>query len=228
MREQITLEEILDVALFQLRAKMYKQFPGIVTKGGAATVDVQQAVHDVRYDVVLGTRVSEPGQVLSAVPVGWPKFGPFALVGHLEIGDKVTLLSYDLDPSVHRGSGRAEDPADVSRHSGAYWLAIPSDVTFAGALADPGSGRMLIGAPGDQQILIDVKAGTVSVGKGPTDAAALASILDSFVQVFLAWSPVPTDGGAALKTALTAWALAAGTPPVPFTTTASKTLKIAP
>lgn len=229
MRDQISLEEIIDVALFQLRAKMYKQFPGIVTKAGSATVDVQPAVHDVRYDVILGTRVSEPWQVLTGVPVGWLKCGPFAIVGHLEVGDKVTLYSYDLDPSVHRGSGRAEDPADVSRHAGAYWLAVPGDITFAGALADPGKGKLLIGAPGGQQVLIDANAGTVSVGKGPTDAAALASVLDSFINVFLTtWVPVLMDGGTALKTALTAWQAAVGTPPAPFTSTASKTVKIAP
>jgi hypothetical protein len=229
VREQITLEEILDVASFQLRAKMYKQFPGIVTKGGSSVVDVQPAVHDVRYDVLLGTRVSEPWDPITAVPVGWLKFGPFALVGHLEVGDKVTLMSYDLDPSVHRGSGRAENPADVSRHAGAYWLALPSDITFAGALADPGSGKMLLGAPGGQQVAIDVAAATVSLGKGPTDAMALASIADTFVNTILEWGKVPPvlpdDGLLTLKTALASWA---STMTPPYTSTASKTVKIAP
>ena len=226
MRELITLEEIVDVAAFQLRAKMYKQFPGIVTKGGAAVVDVQPGVHDVRYDVTLGTRVSEPWNPIPAVPVAWPKFGPFAMVGHLEVGDKVTLLSYDLDPTVHRGTGRAEDPADVSRHAGAYWLAVPSDITFAGALADPGSGKMLIGAPGGQQILIDAKAGTVSIGAGPTDAAALASVLDSFLAVFLNPSPpyAPSPQETAFAALVTNLATFAGS----YTSTASKTVKIAP
>lgn len=226
MRNQITHEEVIDTALFGLRAKLYKCMPGIVTKGGTAAVDVQPAVHDVRFDPVLGSRISEPWPIIPGVPVGWPAWGrgKFALVGTLEVGDKVWLQSPDLDPTRHRGTGNAEDPADTSRHTGAYWIATPMDITDAGALASPGDFAVL-GDPSGVQVQVGSSAVSLGGANG-SDHAALASILDSFISVFIEnWTPVAEDGGAALKAAILAWQLAQVPP---YTSTAATKVKIAP
>lgn len=178
-RDQITQQEILGVALFGLRAKLYKVMPGIVTKGGTAEVDVEAAVHDVRFDPELGVRVSEPWPPLLSVPVAWPKWGSFALVGTLAAGDKVLLLSFDLDPSLHRGTGNAEDPVDTSRHSGAYWVAFPADITDAGAsaLGSPGAFAIL-GNPSGVQVQIGPSSVSLGAANAP-DFVALSSKVDA-------------------------------------------------
>lgn len=208
---------------------MYHCLPGVVkayhagAAGRAATVDVQPAVHDVRFDLDTGERVSEPWPVIPNVPVQTVKFGGFTVSGPMKAGDHVVLHAFDLDPSHHRTTGNPEDPVDVRRHGGNYWVAVPGNITDPGALQDgaaAGDG-LLIGVDGGQaQIRITEQA--IQLGAGGGDAVALASILDSFIKVFLSsWTPVPNDGGAALKTALAAWALG---PPV-YTTTASQLVK---
>jgi len=66
---------------------------------------------------------------------------------------------------------------------------------------------------------IGPNAGSVVLAGG-THPVALGDVLDSFIKVFLTtWTPVPMDGGAALKTALAAWASG---PPAYTTTGAAK------
>lgn len=226
MRRQITAAEILQAGLQNLRDATYHVVPGIVAAYYAAdnTADVTPATHDVRFDTTTGERISEPWPIIPRVRVLWPRFGALALWCDLSPGDKVTLLAYDLDPTAHRASGQAEDPIDTRRHGGGYWGAIPGDVTDAGVLPATG-GKIMMGAPGG--VMVAVSASEVDLGAAaPSDRAALASILDSFIHVFLStWTPVPNDGGAALKTALTAWA-ASLVPP--YSTTGSSKVKVAP
>jgi hypothetical protein len=68
---------------------------------------------------------------------------------------------------------------------------------------------------------------SVSVAVGPSapivtlagggHPIALADVLDNFIKVFVTWVPVPTDGGAALKTLISAFVLG----PPPFVTSGS-------
>lgn len=180
MRRQIPLAEVLDTLAFQLRAKIYKCMPGNVTAyhppdGSAASIDVQPAVHDVRFDPVLGARVSEPWQVITGVPVAWPKFGGFSMSGPMQSGDRVLLLGFDLDPSKHRGTGNPEDPPDTARHSGGYWVALPCDITDAGAVGDPGE-NLVIGLEGGVKLVIG--PGFMGLGSAsPSDYVALASLV---------------------------------------------------
>lgn len=205
MPRDVELAEVFEVAAFRARANLYKCMPGIVTAGGSAAVDVQPAVHDVRFDPVLGTRVSEPWQIIPAVRVLWPKFGPFALVGKLAAGDKVLLVSPDMDPTVHQGTGNAEGPADTSRHTGAYWLAFPVDITDAGTLPDPGA-FMVLGEPGGVQVQIG-DAGVSLGAAGATAAVALATKIDSLITILTGvYTPSGTETGfGALVTALATW-----------------------
>lgn len=234
MRRSIEVGEVIDASRFATLGAMYKVFPGIVRSYTAAIagkspalVDVEPGVHDVRIDTETGERSSEPFGIIPAVPVGVLRFGPFVVAGALEVGGHVTLLSYDLDPTKHRGTGNAEDPTFARRHGGNFWLVLPIDICNPSALADPGS-QLFMGTPGGVGVAID--GSTVSLGSAaPSDAVALASVLDSFINVFLqAWTPVATDGGLALKTALVAWALTASPKHTPFQSTASGTVKCDP
>lgn len=222
MRKQVSLNEVLDATQSNLRDGLYHAMPGIVQAyyPSEQAADVEPATHDVRIDTVTGERLSEPWPVLPKVRVLFPRFNGLAVWCDLAAGDKVTLLALDLDPTAHRLSGNAEDPIDTRRHGGAYWVAFPGDITDAGTLPSTG-GAIMVGKPGG--VMVKVSASEVDLGAAnASDKVALASILDSFINVFLStWLVTANDGGAALKSALATWALT-------YTTTGSSTVKVAP
>src|ERR1700683_758670 len=212
MRKQITPFELFDAAAERLKGAMYHTMPGIVVTfypGVAGTspacVDVQPAVNDVRFDTDTTERISEPWPIIPRVPILYPKGGGYVMAFPLQAQDKVTLIAYDLDPTAHRLNGAQVDPMDVRRHAGAYWAAIPGDITNPGAMLSSTSAcsSFVLGQDGRPPQQIVISATSIALG-GSTDAIALASKVDAFIAAVMAWVPVPDDGGAALKTALTA------------------------
>lgn len=187
-RTQVRLGEVLDSVAGGVLGDVHKVMPGIVVQyypsaapsggspGQPARVDVQPAVNDVRQDTETGDRVSEGWPVLPEVPIAFPKGGGFSQRWKLQKGDKVVLVSFDLDPTAHWGTGEVEDPPDARRHGGGYWLALPCDLTDAGALEDPGDDLVLT-LPGGNEIRAN--ATTIALGHSPSDFVALASLVDA-------------------------------------------------
>lgn len=211
MRLQITIDEVIAAATDALKASMYHCVPGIVHAYSASdqTADVQPAVHDVRFDPVLGTRISEPWPIVPKVPIAFPRFGGFTISGPVSPGDKVILLAFDLDPTAHRATGQPSDPIDVRRHGGVYWTAFPADLTDPGRLHDSSAaGAGLVLGKDGSTAQIRISGSGISLGAGASDAVALASKVDAFIHAVAGWSPNPGDGGAALKTALAAFTVA--------------------
>ena len=165
MRRQITLAEVLTSFGGALKASMYHTLPGVVKAFYASdgTADIQPAVNDVRFDVDTQARTSEPFPIIPKVKVLYPSGGGFSITWPLSVGSKVTLHAYDLDPTVHRQTGNVEDPADVRRHGGTYWMAIPGDVTDQGLGAT--AGQIVIDGPG------------ITLGAGATSFVALATLV---------------------------------------------------
>lgn len=192
MRTQISDQEVSDASSDALRNSMYFCMPGIVkafhagSAGRAPTVDVQPAVHDVRFDLDTGERVSEPWPLLTNVPVAWPKFGGFIISGPLAPGDEVELRSHDLDPSAFRASGTPGDPPDVRRHGGNYWRAVPGGISDAKAPQDGGAAgsELVIGKDGGQP-QIRINGSTIQLGASGGDAVGLASKIDQAVSTIV-------------------------------------------
>jgi Phage protein Gp138 N-terminal domain len=189
-RDQITDAEIADAQEFGTKAGIYKVMPGIVVAYHASaagksppSVDVQPGVHDLRIDTETGERVSEPWPIIASVPLAWPKGGGASIAFAMAKGDKVLLLSFDQDPTAHRGTGNAEDPPDAHRHGGGHWIALPFDITDAGAVADPG---------GD---IVITPAATVVIGPGASDFAALASKTNAAIKAWGTWAASGTGTG---------------------------------
>jgi hypothetical protein len=188
MRAQVRISEVVDAAVNGVLGDVHKVMPGIVTAyypssapsggspGAPARVDVQPAVHDVRQDTTTGDRVSEPWEEIPEVPVAFPKGGGISVRWKLQAGDKVTLVSFDLDPTAHFGTGEAEDPPDVRRHGGGYWLALPYDLTDGGALEDPGDDLVITLPSGNE---IRANATTIALGASPSSFVALADKVDA-------------------------------------------------
>ena len=83
------------------------------------------------------------------------------------------------------------------------------------------NGLQLGNRPGGSETAF-ITADSFQVGPSPTKAVAIAQMIDLFIATVMGWTPVPNDGGAALKTARTA---AGGSP---TTTTAAKALTAQP
>lgn len=199
MERQVTIEQVITDAGETLKASLYKVMPGIVqayyppVEGvSPTTIDVLPAVNDVRTDLVTGGRLSEPWQPIQKVPVSFPQGGGFSIVFPLKKGDKVTLFSYDLDPTAHVTSGSVEDPIATRRHGGNHWVAFPGDITNPGAGPDPGA-NLVIGMPNGTTITIGETS--ITIGGTPTATVTIGATATEInmgpVPEFLAQS-IPT------------------------------------
>lgn len=204
MEKQISLADVIQQAQESERASQVRCVPGIVKAfhagkaGVAATVDVQCAVNDVRFDPDTGARVSEAWAIVPSVAIAYPKFGGFIMQGPLNVGDKVVILAFDLDPSAHQASGAREDPVDVRRHGGNYFVALPCDITDASAPADGATaGQALVVGVDGGQAQIRITPSTIQLGATGNDALALAhKVDDNITQVEALASAIQTYAGA--------------------------------
>lgn len=202
MRRQITLSEILTAFGDRLKSGTYYTLPGIVVQfySASRTADIQPAVNDPRFDPDSGALVLEDFPILPKVPIVYPCGGGFEITWPLVQGDKVTLTAYDLDPTKHILTGNQEDPPNTGRQRGMFWKATPENVTQGQSAA---GSSLTIGAVGGGDPVISFNGSKIQLGASPTDALALGSVVDKFIQTVMGWIPVADDGGAALKSALT-------------------------
>lgn len=197
MRKQVSDFEVMDAISERLKNDLTHSMQGIVTAyypGSPATVDVQPAVNDVRFDTDTDERASTPMSVIPKVPIVYPCGGGYVFTFPLAVGDKVQLVADDLDPTAHRLTGRQSDPIFTRRHAGAYWKAFPGDVTDTSA---PAAGSTLKIGKGAATIEID--GSTIALGgESVTDNVALASLVKTEFAHFATWiktGVAPSGGG---------------------------------
>ena len=186
MEKQIRTGQLLDLANESLKNSLYHIGVGSVVSYDAENqvADIQPMVNDVRTDVDTGARVSEPFQVIPAVPIMWPRFGKFVIAGRLNKYDTVVLLAFDLDPTAWRQSGNStqpSDPPDVARHAGKYWAAFPCDLRLNPIKgASVANAALYIGLDGGDPVMV-INDSTVQFGQTATYAAALGDKVDAAV-----------------------------------------------
>ena len=227
MREQVTLTEINDTQSFADGARRYFRMPGIVKtfypgvpRKSPPAIDVQPAVHDVRFDTTTGERYSEPWPLLYRVPVRYPGGGGLFLWWDLKAGDKVDLEAYDLDPGAFLANGQPSDPASTRRNAGCHWVAVPGDVTD-GSLLPAANGAVCIGTPNGVMVAID--GSTVNLGaRQAPDGVGVGPLIDQAVTTIVAAFNAHTHGtGSGPTTPPT-------TPIAPLAPTGSKSVKLTP
>jgi hypothetical protein len=210
MLKQITHEQIASTSADTLKASLYIRYGGnVVTYYPASmTADIQPNPSDPRTDLDTGAPVPEDWPVFKNVPIAWPRFGGFVLVGPLNQGDPVTLEAFDIDPTTWLAQGRSVRPiapADVRRLSGAYWSATPTDLTGPIKSASAAAAAFLLGIDGDAaQILF--KEGSIQLGATGGDAIALASKVLTQLQDIVQ-----------MVNGITVSVAAVGGPPIPVT-----------
>lgn len=232
MRRQITMGEVVDAALFKLRASLFSSMPGLVKayypgQQGVSppTVDVQPGVQDVRLDTETGALVFEPWPVIPKVPVAFLQFGGFALWGPLKAGDDVQLVAHDLDPSTFRSTGAHSKPVFTRRGSGAFWWAHPGSIVDPNGLPDPGN-AICFGTPGG--VIVSVSASGINLsGDASAVAVALAAqYIDTFLTACYAAVATAAPGAtaaAALAAAVKTWGTATSWDPLGIATTTGAT-----
>lgn len=141
-----------------------------------------------------GSRSTEQLPIVPDVPVVFPGSGPYSISWPIAKGDIVLLVFADQSLDRWLALGEIVDPQDDRNHTLSDAIAIPGLRPFTAPIGGAPSGAggpMVIQAPGE------IHAG----GSAPL---ATKADLDALASVFDGWTPVAMDGGAELKSALTA------------------------
>lgn len=164
-------------------------------------VDAQAEIRKSKYGED-GSRAAVQLPVFVDVPVAWPQFGGFRMVGPLNPGDRVLLEFSEQSLDRWKPNGGDVDPADDRRFHASDAVAIPGVTDAAHALKDAPTAHMSIGADdGSAAVSIDKVNSEVRVGDDSASKhAAFNEEFSAFVGLFASWTPVSGDGGAALKT----------------------------
>jgi hypothetical protein len=217
--------EILGQQKDDIFTSMKKCIPATVTAVYPAkmTVDVQVAINTPHTDPI-GQVFYEDAVSVCDVPLGTMRGGKFFVWLPVAVGDSVLLLMSDVSTDTWRASPKTStgpqpnDPFFVGKHTFDSCFAIPMFAPDAYVFSDPAGdpGALIVGQDGGSEIKIHSNDVTIKVPGAPTvtlsgsslqvggssDAAALASVVDTILTAFKAWTPVATDGGAALKALL--------------------------
>jgi hypothetical protein len=146
--------------------------------------------------------------IISDVPVASPRWGAWHLVAPLAPGDHVTLIFGERALDRWRQLGGIQGPGDLRKHDLSDAIAWPVNVYPDAAALTALPPHLVLGKLGGSTIHVK-EDGTVALGsENPTDAAATANKVAAELGALKAaldlWVPVPNDGGAALKLALSA------------------------
>lgn len=213
-----TLIEVVDAAMEKASKRMRVHLPGTVEEvhmdadGNAVSVDVRVDVGEYRLSG--GREVPDLDALLPNVPIEWMGAGGACLTFPIQRGDMGLLLFMDkgLDEWKSNASGqvvarakRRHDLTDAVFAPGLHRLAAP----WKGARTDAVTLGYEAGAGGAEPMRIHVTPDGIALGKkDPAYAVALAEKLETELAklrtALTNWVPVASDGGAALKTALTA------------------------
>lgn len=181
-------------------ARVHTALPGVVTSYDEArqTATVQPSVQFKARDAD-GKITDYTPPAIPNVPVAFPGAGEYSIVWPLVAGDGVLLVFCERSLDEWRSTaGSSHQARDVRRHDLSDAVAIPA----LRSPADP------VGVEGLASSALVIRGAEVRLGSSTATAyVALATLVDAalgqLATVLGAWVPVPADGGAALKTALT-------------------------
>jgi hypothetical protein len=130
------------------------------------------------------------------VPIKWPRFGGYRLVGPLNAGDEVTLHFHKWDPSRFRVSGE-KSQANLSRDTGIYAYAVPGSESETSTYNGGGSGLHIGKDDGAVEIVVtptQIKLGASGAASGVAKGDLVDSNFDAIVE-FLTTHVHPTPAG---------------------------------
>jgi hypothetical protein len=181
------------------------------------TVVVQPMIKNVIKDPD-GTELVESYPQLRDIPVLYPRAGGFVVAYPLAVDDIVTVLFNEWSIDNFREKGREDHPVHLDRHSFGGAVALPIGPYKSSDTISETIDALIIGYDGGAVIRI-ADDGSVTIGAGgsttqpvalgddvKTELDKIAMDVNDLKTAMSGWTPVPNDGGAALKTAITSWA----------------------
>lgn len=210
-----TREEVLRTAIEYYVRDLHTALPGRVESYDPATqtADIKPLVQRLEA-AANGEEILESLPVIPGVPVALYRGGRGFVSVPLEPGDHVMVVFQER--SIDRyisGDGSEANPDDFRTHSLSDAVAYPGLYPKLKAIAADAD-NVVVGKEGGAEVHVGdavIELGQkASVDKASLDSkvqtelAKLASDINTLKTIFFAWAPVPGDGGAVLKTAITA------------------------
>jgi hypothetical protein len=199
-----SLSNVLDDAQDSRLNELHVSIPGRIEAydAGSGRATVQPLVKRGYIDEQ-GDRQVETLPVVTDVPVLFLGAGGFRFTLPVSVGDVVLLVFTSCSIDRWLVKGGLVDPQDDRRHCLSDAIAIPGLRDFGHAWSSPASDVASIGHDAGAQITFrqqELRLG----GDNASQFIPLMSDLVALKQAITSWTPVAGDGGAALKTILTA------------------------
>ncbi len=171
--EQVTLDELIQLALDARMAEVHTSMPAVVESydKDAGTVKVTLPVNKAVPDGS-GNFVSEPYPQLADIRVAWPGAGKFLITWPLEKGDEGTLDVCMRNIGPWRTTGAAGDPGDIGLHTLDGAVFRPSPLTDSKPPTTASASNMVIGSTTDAKGRIVCKPAAGELGQGATKGIA--------------------------------------------------------
>jgi hypothetical protein len=190
------------------------------------TVNVLPVVRRPVESLEDGGYVAEDLPILARVPIAHMRAGSKFLSMPLSAGDYVLVVFNTWNLGNWRELGKVSDPPEIGHCTISSPIAIPCcPWPTAEVLDAPNTTDMIAGTDGGA--MVRYKDDTVEVvsdgGEDAADFVAMAakvnSIVTKIMAAFSGWTPVPGDGGAALKAS---WSAQFPSPPSSVASTVLK------
>lgn len=191
-----TLPEVIRRALESRLGDVFTALPGRIQTYDAATQTADVALV-VRRPMPTGDESEtayEELPILPNVPILFPRnsAGTYAITWPLGAGDFVWIMFSTWSFATWRRTGETSDPGDIRPHHPGSAVAYPALAPNAQPLDQAQTAALVLEGP------------IIRIGKAATQAIAMANKVATELQkikdMFTSWTPVPNDGGAALKT----------------------------
>lgn len=201
-----TNTEVLNAAIAKRLLELHTIMPGQIL---AYNPDERTAkVQPCPRRKFRGSADSVPLPVLPRVPVAFPGGGGMCITWPLLPGDSCLIGFAERDLEKWADDGGVYDPLTNRRHNLSDGIVLPLVATRS-VNQEANATELLIGkADGTAMIKINIATGEISLASASVKlqaGEALGNFLTTLHSAIAGWTPVPNDGGAALKTALAAW-----------------------
>jgi hypothetical protein len=217
--ENPTLDEIIIRAMHYKAVETRHALPGRIK-----SYDANKGLAEV--EVCVNPTIQKDGGddvevlgVIKNVPIEWMSGGGYFVAFPLNAGDpvKITFHDFSIDQWIEKGGVVTTD--DQRTHHLSDASAYPGMRAKPQALPSGHGSKLIIGKIDNPSLQMQIDDSFFLFGGAAAQFLARAdkvqARLDALYAIFSAWTPVPNDGGAVLKSALSSggWA---GTPgPVP-------------
>lgn len=199
------LQDVLDRRLGEVHVSM----PGRIKSYDAST---QLAEVECLLNPTLMTAEGEETiviGVISNVPIEFPSGGGYFISFPLAAGDPVKLTFHDYSLDVWMQRGGVVDVKDLRSHHQSDASAYPGLRAKPEKLTSASASKLVIGKDDDASMQITIDGSVIKIGDTAVNFVAMAnlvqSLFSSLASAINGWTPVPNDGGAALKLALASW-----------------------